>query len=317
MRLLKAVECLAVSVVSVANALPSQSFLKSQMRPVRPDGHAEDAMRAASNQAFTGQMCAGQRWEETMRPDAMFKDSLAGKLAGPQGRNQPMGGWILIPRTVYGDDVLKRGYFENHCRQLVLMGAGMDARAWRLDLPELNVYEVDLQSNFDVKEDLVFGQPLTVKSRHVVATNFAENQDANSTPAWVSDLQRTGFRHDVPTVWLMEGLMMYLKSEDQVSLMTNIGSMSAQGSFVFHDAISKSFVSADIKVAGVPFVGGSDEYGEQWQKYGGFTRTFVRSIDKIHVNRARKSLDFDARYSESPQDMRGRRMTVFVEVEKP
>merc|ERR1719443_1296810 len=86
----------------------------------------DDAVRAGTNQAFTGQMCAGQRWDETMRPDAMFHDPLAGKLAGPEGRNQPMGGWILIPRTVYGDSVLKKGYYENNCRQLVLLGAGMD-----------------------------------------------------------------------------------------------------------------------------------------------------------------------------------------------
>lgn len=247
----------------------------------------------------------------------MFHDHLAGKLAGPEGRNQPMGGWILIPRTVYGDEVLRKGYAENNCRQLVLLGAGMDARAWRLRFPELDVYEVDLQSNFDVKENLVAGHPLTVRSRHVVATHFDRNS-AESTPSWVSDLRQAGFRDNVATVWLLEGLMMYLSIKDQTTLMENVGSISAPGSLVFHDAISRSMQASGIKVAGVPFLGGSDEYGEQWQEHGGFRqRTVVRSIDSIWVDRYKKKLEFDWRYETlSPEQLHGQRVTLFVEVEK-
>eukprot|EP00746_Dinoflagellata_sp_MGD_P074873 gnl/MRDRNA2_/MRDRNA2_30186_c0_seq1.p1 gnl/MRDRNA2_/MRDRNA2_30186_c0~~gnl/MRDRNA2_/MRDRNA2_30186_c0_seq1.p1 ORF type:complete len:314 (+),score=62.37 gnl/MRDRNA2_/MRDRNA2_30186_c0_seq1:93-1034(+) len=281
----------------------------------------DDAVRAATNEVFTGQMCAGQRWDETNRPDAMFHDHLAGKLAGPEGRNQPMGGWILIPRTVYGDEVLRRGYVQNNCRQLVLLGAGMDARAWRLQFPELDVYEVDMQSNFDVKESLVAGHPLTVRSRHVVATHFDKNE-AHSTPAWVTDLQQTGFRHDVPTVWLLEGLMMYLSIEDQMTLMKNVGFISAPGSLVFHDAISKSQMSSNIRVADVPFLGGSDEYGQQWHQYGGFKKNaIIRSIESMRVDRVNKRLEFAPkefawRYDTSPESLRGQRVTLFVEVEK-
>lgn len=280
-------------------------------------GCNEDAVRASANEAFTGQMCAGQRWHETMRSDAMFHDGLAGKLAGSEGRNQPMGGWILIPRTVYGDEVLRRGYDENNCRQLVLLGAGMDARAWRLHLPELDVYEVDMKANFDVKEDLVAEQSLTVRSRSVVVTNFAKKTGANSTPAWVTDLQRAGFRNDVPTVWLLEGLMMYLTSDDQIGLMKNIGMISAQGSILFHDAISKSYESVGVRVADVPFLAGSDEYGDQWQKYGGFRkRAVVHDIGSIYVDRNKKTLWFDHRYSGSPEALRGRQVAIFVEAEK-
>lgn len=251
-----------------------------------------------------------------MRPDAMFQDHLAGKLAGPEGRNQPMGSWILIPRTVYGDSVLKRGYAENSCRQLVLLGAGMDARSWRLQLPELNVYEVDLQSNFSVKEDLVAGHPLTVRSRKVVVTNFAQKNGSDSTPAWVTDLHQAGFRQDVPTVWLLEGLMMYLTIEDQILLIKTIGMMSAEGSTVFHDAISKSQMSSGIRVAGVPFLGGSDEYGNWWQRYGGFTKQTIHNIEGIYVDRVNKRLEFDWRYDTSPEALCGHRATLFVEVEK-
>eukprot|EP00746_Dinoflagellata_sp_MGD_P075865 gnl/MRDRNA2_/MRDRNA2_30503_c0_seq1.p1 gnl/MRDRNA2_/MRDRNA2_30503_c0~~gnl/MRDRNA2_/MRDRNA2_30503_c0_seq1.p1 ORF type:complete len:334 (-),score=53.43 gnl/MRDRNA2_/MRDRNA2_30503_c0_seq1:18-920(-) len=276
---------------------------------------SQDAARAHTNQAFTGQMCAGQRYEESKRPDAMFRDPLAGKLAGPEGRRNPMGSWVMVPRTVYGDAVLKKGYEENGCRQLVLLGAGMDARAWRLDFPELDVYEVDLKSNFEVKENLVASHPLTVKSRNVVMTNFANTR--SSRPAWVSDLQKTGFSHEIPTVWLLEGLMMYLTMDDQMMLMKSIGLISAQGSVVFHDAISKTYESVGVRVADVPFLGGSDEYAAQWNRYGGFgKRALVINVERIHVNRATKTLEFDGDDNTSPQALRGKNAPLFVEVQK-
>lgn len=245
----------------------------------------------------------------------MFRDPLAGKLAGPEGRRNTMGSWIMVPRTVYGDAVLRKGYDENKCRQLVLLGAGMDARAWRLDFPELDVYEVDLKSNFEVKENLVAGHPITVRSRNVVITNFANSQ--SSRPAWATDLQQSGFSHEVPTVWLLEGLMMYLTIENQITLMKTVGLISAQGSLVFHDAISKSYEKVGVRVADVPFLGGSDDYAAQWNRYGGFSkRAVVSNVDKIYVNRTDKTLEFDGDDDTSPQALRGRTKAIFVEVEK-
>jgi len=212
---------------------------------------------------------------------------------------------------------LKIGYEENKCRQLVLLGAGMDARAWRLHFPELDVYEVDLQPNFDLKENLVAGSPLTVRSRNIVATNFSKSHNAGSKPAWVRDWQGEGFSHEVPTVWLLEGLMMYLEIEDQITLMKNIGSISAQGSLVFHDAISKSYERVRVKVAGVPFLGGSDEYGALWQREGGFSRrAVVTNHSSIYVDRYNKILEFDPSYDTSPEALRGREVVLFVEAEK-
>jgi len=87
-----------------------------------------------------------------------------------------------------------------------------------------------------------------------VVTNFAQNRP-DSTPAWVNDLQGNGFRPELPTVWLLEGLMMYLNVTDQMTLMKNIGLISAKGSIVFHDAISKTQEYTGIRVASVPFLG--------------------------------------------------------------
>lgn len=48
---------------------------------------------------FFLRMCAGSRYLESQRRDALFVDHLAARLAGPQGLAQPMGDWIMVPRT--------------------------------------------------------------------------------------------------------------------------------------------------------------------------------------------------------------------------
>ena len=166
--------------------------------------------RVTTKHAFTGRMCAASRDVETKRPDSLFVDPLAHKLAGTEGRGAPMGSWILVPRTRRGDDCLVEHYGRG-CRQLVLLGGGMDARAYRafapgadappdarsVTLDGLAVFEVDQQTTFDVKEPLVARAPLAVESRRVVGTDFAKGPTA-----WSDQLLHCGFDASVPTVWL-------------------------------------------------------------------------------------------------------------------
>lgn len=207
---------------------------------VHANGRHEATVQTAHS--FTGRMCAASRWEETQRTDSLFQDHLAHRLAGSEGLASPMGLWILVPRTRYGDDYL-RSHYSKGCRQLVLLGAGFDARAYRMDgLGDLRVFEVDQATTFDVKEPLLHGEPLKVASRATVSTEFSEGG------RWARDLVAAGFDTSVPTVWLLEGLLMYLSAGDTATLMQDIGSLSASGSAVFHDAVSARYVSAGIVV---------------------------------------------------------------------
>eukprot|EP01048_Picozoa_sp_COSAG05_P006993 COSAG05_NODE_477_length_9434_cov_1.772319_7_plen_222_part_00 len=188
--------------------------------------------------SFTARMCAASRWEETQRPDSLFQEPQAYKLAGSEGRANPMGSWIMVPRTRVGDDYLRQHYEERGVRQLVLLGAGFDARAYRMrGLTGLHFFEVDQQTTFDVKEPLLAGETLAVASRSLVATDFTERG------RWAADLQAAGLDTKAPTVWLLEGLLMYLSLDDTKSLMSEIGALSAPGSAVFHDACSERYVS--------------------------------------------------------------------------
>lgn len=184
----------------------------------------------------------------------------------------------MVPRTRVGDDYLRQHYSRG-ARQLVLLGAGFDARAYRMEqLNELDVFEVDQQTTFDVKEPLLKGEPLLVRSRAVVATEFTERG------RWGRDLEQAGFNASVPTVWLLEGLLMYLTLDDTAVLMQEIGRLSAPGSAVFHDACSAGYVAGGRGpvVGGAKFLGGSDDYGLLWRSHAGFTHTCAPLQARYH-----------------------------------
>jgi methyltransferase (TIGR00027 family) len=261
-------------------------------------------------------MCAGSRYEESLRSDSLFDDPLAKELAGPEGLRNPMGAWILVPRTRYGDDLLQQFYYEKGCRQLVMLGAGVDARAFRMEsVPELNVFEVDQQTTFDFKEPIVANYPLAVRSRAVVATDFSTNRDEEH---WEKELLKQGFDKTVPTVWLLEGLVMYLTDAETKRAMRCIGRLSAKNSVVFHDAITRSYVSSGVVVGGARFVGGSDDYAGMWAREAGFGNTYVRKMDSMWVDRRHRMLKFDNRpWAEAtPDQCRGQNLAVFVQSEK-
>lgn len=286
--------------------------------------------RVATRHAYTARMCATSRWIESQRRDSLFFDPLAQKLAGDEAINVPMGEWILVPRTRYGDDLVHRAYdrpvsaLSPPCRQLVLLGAGMDTRAYRMEgLPDLAVFEIDQQTTFDVKEPLLKGEKLLVKSRHVVSTDFSKSALSSSrnysVPQWSHDLEASGFDPNIPSVWLLEGLLMYLTIEDQKTLMQTVGGLSCPGSVVFHDAISKTYERERISVAGANFQDGSDDYLELWSNLGGFDpdRASLRSIDSVRVDREHRRLNLDpVNNGNLKKRCLGKNVVLFVEVQK-
>lgn len=286
--------------------------------------------------SFTGRMCAASRAEESERPRSLFTDPLGRFLAGSSGMTHPMGDWILVPRTRFGDDFLVRKYSESKCRQLVLLGAGMDARAYRrfsptpdsspsnlIALPELSVFEIDQPTTFDVKEPLLESlrkkglAELTVKARYPIGVDFNDKKKS-----WVGELSRSGFDPSVPTVWLLEGLVYYLpdtKADPVVTqLFKDIGTLSAPGSGVFHDSITQSYSLQGIAPGGAPFISGSDDYAGKWHDDAGFDTAFVRNFDSIRVDRDRRRLQLGAssKADAAPSLCEGRNIVLFVTAEK-
>jgi len=169
--------------------------------------------------AGTGAWIAAARARESARPDRLFDDPWADLLAGDEGRarlaaSEGAGGEnrFLPVRTRFFDDVLVEA--TGWATQVVLLGAGLDTRAYRLDLPpSLHVYELDLPGPLAAKEASlrsVGARP--VCERHPVAVDLRTG--------WSGALRDAGFDPSAPTAWLAEGLLFYLDAASVEAMLT-------------------------------------------------------------------------------------------------
>lgn len=111
-------------------------------------------------------------------------------------------------------------------RQVVLVAAGLDSRAYRLAWPDgVRLYEVDLPEVLDFKERVLAGQDAVPRcTRTAVAADLRED--------WATALVEAGFAPAEPTAWLVEGLLVYLSHDAAERLLTGVTALSAAGSRV-------------------------------------------------------------------------------------
>jgi methyltransferase (TIGR00027 family) len=110
----------------------------------------------------TAFMVAAWRGLETERADAIFRDPYAARLAGERGRAiaerlqaNRMGRWQVTVRTVVIDDLL-RAAVDGGVQTVLNLGAGLDARPYRLAWPpSLRWIEVDYPQMIDWKEGIL------------------------------------------------------------------------------------------------------------------------------------------------------------------
>ncbi|CAI0383053.1 unnamed protein product [Linum tenue] len=136
-------------------------------------------------------------------------------------------GVILAVRTLWFDSKIDAALssFAGEA-QVVLLGAGMDTRAYRLtSLKQTDVFEVDFPDVLEVKATLLEAatksmnehNPLkmTAKSLERVAADI-RNGD------WVEKLKRSGFEPEKKTVWVLEGILYYLSHSQALQVLKTI-----------------------------------------------------------------------------------------------
>jgi methyltransferase (TIGR00027 family) len=194
------------------------------------------------------------RAEESQRSDRLFDDPYAAAfLAAAPGAfdrerqaaeratagadDGGMASWgaafwsHAVIRTRFFDDYLLEAA-ERGIRQIVLLAAGLDTRAYRLAWPTgIRLYELDLPEVLGFKERVLAEQAAVARcERRAIATDLRQE--------WATPLTRAGLRPDEPTAWLPEGLLIYLSLDEAAHLLTTVGDLSAPGSrlaFEFED----------------------------------------------------------------------------------
>lgn len=202
---------------------------------VMPEGVARSAFIAAQFRAA-----------EQRRPDRLVADDLAAEFlsaAGlaPAGDNSDD---VLLPRPfaeIAGDTVPLRGRHVDDALarfaaggggQLVVLAAGFDTRAYRLEWPEgFTTFEVDLPAVVDFKERVLGNVDRVPRcSRIVVRADLADD--------WFTPLAAAGFDSAIPTAWVLEGLLFYLDPADHDSLLDEVSGHSRPGSVLLFDHLN-------------------------------------------------------------------------------
>ncbi|MFX0580599.1 SAM-dependent methyltransferase [Nocardia nepalensis] len=130
-----------------------------------------------------------------------------------------------LARTKYFDDYFRAATAAG-LRQVVILAAGLDARAYRLSWPEGTVlFELDRPQVLEFKRETLsaHGEQPRVDRREVPVDLRAD---------WPAGLREHGFDPATPTAWLAEGLLIYLSPDAQDRLFETIDSLSAPGSRV-------------------------------------------------------------------------------------
>lgn len=194
----------------------------------------------------TALMVAAARAIEGTRPDALACDRFAEAFvradeiaAGwpvswaevPDGDADPLWGRLARYfglRTRVLDDFLLRAARDG-IRQIVLLGAGFDTRAFRLGWPpgcrffELDRAEILVHKQWVIND--MAAQP--VAERATIAVDLRDE--------WAKPLQKNGFDPALRTAWLVEGLLLYLPGDAERRLFDAVHQLSAPGSVLGYE----------------------------------------------------------------------------------
>ncbi|HLR98077.1 MAG TPA: class I SAM-dependent methyltransferase [Mycolicibacillus parakoreensis] len=207
----------------------------------------DDSWDLASSVGSTATMIAAGRAMATRDPRGLIDDPLAAPLVRAVGVDfftRLMDGELDVAAVEDGaadrmqamiDGVaLRTRFFDDYClaaadtgvRQVVILAAGLDARAYRLPwAASTTVFEVDQPEVIEFKTRTLaeLGAEPTAE-RRTVAIDLRED--------WPAALRAAGFDPAAPTSWLAEGLLIYLPPDAQDRLFDNITALSAPGSTI-------------------------------------------------------------------------------------
>jgi len=170
------------------------------------------------NVSDTARWVAVYRAMESKRPDALFRDPFAERLAGERGheivneikRGRQMA-WAMITRTAVFDEMIMDRVRNHGVDTVINLAAGLDARAWRLALPPtLQWFDVDLPAMIEYKTTAMRGE--TPKCRYeAIAADLANASERDEVLRRLGGVARTA-------LVVTEGLLIYLGEEDVTAL---------------------------------------------------------------------------------------------------
>ena len=197
----------------------------------------DDQWDIVSGVGYTALLVAGWRALHAMTPQPLVRDEYA-KVFIAASQDPYLAGVLANPGTSEDETAFPRLYgvqtrfFDDFfasagdagIRQAVIIAAGLDSRAYRLQWPEGTiVFEVDLPKVLEFKTRVLHEHGAEPKAGRIEV-------GADLRSDWSRALEAAGFDVERPTAWSVEGVLPYLTDEAQHALFTRISGLSAAGS---------------------------------------------------------------------------------------
>ncbi|XP_052149667.1 uncharacterized protein LOC127768170 [Oryza glaberrima] len=182
---------------------------------------------------------AGGRFLAALR-ERMRRDEEAGA--------REVHGVMIAVRTLWFDARVEAAVASlGGAAQVVLLGAGMDARAYRLScLKECTVFELDFPELLEMKTDLLHeamssanNQKLTMMAKSLTRVP-ADIRDGD----WITKLQSYGYVPERNTIWVLEGILYYLHHVHAMQVLeTIVACRTSVHTVLLADFMNKNAVS--------------------------------------------------------------------------
>jgi methyltransferase (TIGR00027 family) len=215
--------------------------VRRNVRGMRSEGDSWDITTSVGSTAL---FVATARALEAQKPDPLAVDPYAemfcravggdwasvldGKSPEHQLKSSEFGEHFVNfqgARTRYFDDYF-RDAADAGVRQVVVLAAGLDSRAYRLAWPDATtIFELDQPQVLDFKREIL--------SRHGAQPNAERREVAiDLREDWPQALRDSGFDTNRPSAWIAEGLLIYLPAAAEGQLFTGIDTLAGSGSQV-------------------------------------------------------------------------------------
>ena len=265
---------------------------------------------------YTALLVAGWRAVHALSPQPLARDGYARLFiaasadpylnellsAPPESENATTFPRLYGVQTRFFDDFFTAAA-QNGIAQHVIVAAGLDSRAYRLDWPAAaTVFEVDQGGVLDFKARVLADHGAQPSARRIaVAADLRDD--------WSKPLQAAGFDPQLPAAWSVEGLLPYLNGPAQDALFSRIDRLSASGSRVAVGALGSTLNSGQLSALeadypGVNMSGDVDfsalTYDDktdpaQWLRECGWTVDPVRTNPQLQAGYGRTPPEVDVR----------------------
>ncbi len=261
-----------------------------------------DSHRVMSSLSDTVYWVAYYRAMESERPDALFRDPYARRLAGEQGerivrslrRGRSMA-WSMIVRTALFDEIIVERVKRESIGLVLNLAAGLDARPYRLALPaSLEWVEADLPGIIHYKREIL------AKEKPVCRLECVEI-DLRDREARRRLFARLAERAERALV-ICEGLLIYLEPAEVGDLARDLHEARTFRFWLTDIASPKVLQMTNrswgkqLQSAGAAFRFGPAEGGEFFRPFGWREAEFRELLEESRRLNRRMSMDWMIRF---------------------